>query len=268
MGSNISIDFVRHRYGSRGPLVLQDIDCRIGSGEQLAIVGRSGCGKSTLLHMIAGLLRPSEGVVRIDGAAVTKPSAKWNMMFQKASLFPWMNVVENASLGLLYKGVSKRKAQTTVLPIIEKLGLADKANTNVQRLSGGQQQRVALARSLATQPDALLLDEPFSALDTFTRKTLQSEVSEICRDAGITLVLVTHDIDEAILMADRVVLMADSPGRIEDEVAVPLEWPRDSTSTRFTDFKQSLLHQFDNISNPIPRKIKSGTNPDSVATAA
>lgn len=169
-------------------------------------------------------------------------------MFQKASLFPWMSVVDNASLGLVYSGIKTRDARKMVYPIIEMLGLADKKDVNVQNLSGGQQQRVALARSLATDPDALFLDEPFSALDTFSRSSLQQEVASICRGKGITLVLVTHDVDEAVLMSDRVLIMSENPGRIEVEFTVEVPWPRKAHQPDLMKARSQLMLQFENAS--------------------
>lgn len=247
MGASISLDFISHRFSANKTLILQGINSVIRPSELIALVGRSGCGKSTLLQMMAGLLMPSEGCVRIDGKQITKPSAKWNMMFQKASLYPWMSVKENAGLGLIFSGASKAKIEETVDELLLMLGLIDKKNDNVQNLSGGQQQRVALARSLATNPDVLLLDEPFSALDTFTRSALQEEVPAICRERGITLVTVTHDIDEAVAMADRVLIMSSNPGQIVDEMQLGLGWPRKHIDKQFQALRGELMERFSAI---------------------
>lgn len=202
-----------HRYGHRGQPVLADVSFRVDGGEAVAVVGRSGCGKSTLLHLLAGLIHPSRGEVRIDGAPVRGPSPRWTMMFQQPLLYPWMSVQDNAALGLRFGG-RRAEAPRVVGELLSMVRMAGYAATNVQRLSGGQQQRVALARSLAAGPEILLLDEPFSALDAFTRADLQREVRAIARRLGITLVLVTHDIDEAVLMADRALVMDSHPGRM------------------------------------------------------
>ena len=247
--------------------MLREIDVSIKNGEQVAIIGRSGCGKSTLLHLMAGLIKPSSGVVRINGKSVVKPSAKWNMMFQKASLFPWMSVVENASLGLVYSGVSRTQAHREVRPLLELLGLLEKSDVNVQNLSGGQQQRVALARSLATAPDALFLDEPFSALDTFSRTSLQQEVASICRDKKISMVLVTHDVDEAVIMADRVLIMAENPGRISCEFDVQIPWPRNIEHAAFMNARNALMRQFQKSSLLKPRVLRDATEVHSTVNA-
>lgn len=244
MSTHISIDYITHTFKGQSAPTLTDVELTIKPGQQVALIGRSGCGKSTLLNMLAGLLMPSEGCVRMSGHTVTGPSAKWNMMFQRPSLYPWMSVRQNAELGLVFAG---KKDPKKVEHLLELVGLSDKANDNVQSLSGGQQQRVALARSLATSPDLLLLDEPFSALDAFTRATLQDEVSAIARQEGLTLVMVTHDIDEAVAMADRVVIMAANPGRIVGEKNIDLPSPRDRASREYSHQRAELMTQFDQL---------------------
>jgi NitT/TauT family transport system ATP-binding protein len=244
MGASISLDFITHKFSTSADPTLKDIENRIEPGELVALIGRSGCGKSTLLHMIAGLLIPSDGCVRIKGHQVTKPSAKWNMMFQKASLYPWMSVKENAALGLLFGGMPKPEAESRIDSLLDMVGLHDKKEARIHSLSGGQQQRVALARSLATEPEVLLLDEPFSALDAFTRTQLQEEVPNICHERGITMVMVTHDIDEAIAMADRVLIMSQNPGRIVGELSVDLPWPRRHMEAGFQTLRDELMQQF------------------------
>ena len=257
MGARIALDYLSHRFGSATDLTLADIDLTIEPGEVCTLIGRSGCGKSTLLHAIAGLLIPSEGCVRIDGKQVRKPCAKWNMMFQAASLYPWMSVKENAALGLAFAGSSKTEIDEKVTSLLEMLGLGEKANANVQSLSGGQQQRVALARSLATEPELLLLDEPFSALDAFTRSSLQEEVPAICKELNITVVTVTHDIDEAISMADRVMVMARNPGRIVSELKVDLPWPRRHMDHRFQQLREQLMEMFTATTKTVDEILQS-----------
>jgi ABC-type nitrate/sulfonate/bicarbonate transport system ATPase subunit len=244
MSASISIDFITHTFKNQKNPTLENIELRIESGERIALIGRSGCGKSTLLHMLAGLLLPSEGCVRIQGRQVTKPSEKWNMMFQRPSLYPWMSVEQNVSLGLDFKRIKDPHKIDQLLTLV---GLSDKAKDRVQSLSGGQQQRVALARSLATSPDLLLLDEPFSALDAFTRSSLQDEVSQIAGAEGLTLVMVTHDIDEAVAMADRVLIMSANPGRIVGEEKIDLPFPRDRGSKAFTDSRSKLMRKFESL---------------------
>ena len=217
----IEVENLSHRYRPRAAPVLADVSFRVAAGEAVAVVGRSGCGKSTLLHLVAGLAHPSAGRVRIDGQVVRGPSPRWTMMFQQPLLYPWMNVFDNAALGLRFAG-RKREAASVVGALLAMVKMADTAGARVQSLSGGQQQRVALARSLAAGPQVLLLDEPFSALDAFTRADLQREVRAITRRLGITLVLVTHDIDEAVLMADRALVLDSRPGRIQADLSFAL----------------------------------------------
>ena len=240
----IRVDYITHTFKGQSAPTLQDIELSIAAGEKIALIGRSGCGKSTLLHMLAGLLHPSEGCVRIHGRQVTRPSAQWNMMFQKPSLYPWMTVRQNAELGLVFAGNRDPQRIDGLLYLV---GLTDKADANVQRLSGGQQQRVALARSLATSPELLLLDEPFSALDAFTRASLQDEVSQIADEQGLTLVIVTHDIEEAVAMADRVLIMSANPGRIVGELKVDLPYPRNRTAPPFSRYRERLMRQFEHL---------------------
>lgn len=243
MGAAISIDYITHHYPGQEQPTLKDIQVQAAPGETIALIGQSGCGKSTLLHMLAGLLIPSDGCVRINGHQVIKPSPRWNMMFQKPSLYPWMTVRKNASLGLIFQG-RKRDMQSRIDSLLETVGLTEKAEVNVQSLSGGQQQRVALARSLATEPELLLLDEPFSALDAFTRVALQDEVVRLAHERGISVVFVTHDIEEAVAMADRVLVMGSNPGTITAELEVDIAHPRNRNSQAFVDLKAELMGYF------------------------
>jgi NitT/TauT family transport system ATP-binding protein len=244
MSANISIDFITHTFKGQPEPTLKDIALQISPGEKIALIGRSGCGKSTLLHMLAGLLMPSEGCVRIHGHQVSRPSSKWNMMFQKPSLYPWMNVRQNAELGLVF---AKKKDREKIDYLLDLVGLTEKAEASVQSLSGGQQQRVALARSLATSPDLLLLDEPFSALDAFTRASLQDEVADIASREDLTMVIVTHDIDEAVAMADRVLIMSANPGRIVGEMQIDLPLPRSRASADFSRQREALMNRFESL---------------------
>ncbi|MGC1441319.1 MAG: ABC transporter ATP-binding protein [Burkholderiaceae bacterium] len=218
-GAHIAVEKLSHVYSRGREQALQDIDLQVEPGECLALIGRSGCGKSTLLHMMAGLLKPSTGCVLIDGARVKAPSPEWVMMFQSPCLYPWMTVAQNVGLGLKFTG-RKREIPERVAQMLELVQMQSLAKRNVQDLSGGQQQRVALARSLATSPRVLLLDEPFSALDAFTRHALQRDIRRITRSLEITTVIVTHDISEATRMANRALVMQAAPGRIATECRI------------------------------------------------
>jgi NitT/TauT family transport system ATP-binding protein len=221
-GVDVRIAGVAHSYNASDGPVLKGVDLNIAPGSVVALIGRSGSGKSTLLHIIAGLTRPSEGSVRIGGQAVNGPSPRWVMMFQSPSLFPWMTVAQNAGLGLKYAG-QKTGVEERVAEVLELVDLGSFADRNVQDMSGGQQQRVALARSLAPSPEVLLLDEPFSALDMFTREAMQQDVRAIAKRLGLTLILVTHDVAEAVLMADRAVFLKSGEGVITADTEVALE---------------------------------------------
>ena len=215
-GAHIAAREICHRYRRSNEPTLSDISFEIKPCEAVALVGRSGCGKSTLLHILAGLTAPSAGAVRIDGALVAGPSPDRIVMFQQPHLYPWMSVAENIGLGLKFAGRPRHERDDKVTELLHLVELEGQGARNVQELSGGQQQRIALARSLATQPEVLLLDEPFSALDSVTRRSLQRDVRRIAADIGITLVVVTHDISEAVAMADRAFIMAPNPGRIAE----------------------------------------------------
>jgi NitT/TauT family transport system ATP-binding protein len=243
-GAHIQIDGVSHRYRARDNLVLRDIDIEIQPGEIVAVVGRSGCGKSTLLHILSGLTKNRDGGVYVDGRRVDGPSPNLVMMFQQPSLYPWMSVFQNASLSLRFTG-RKDGAREKVAALLDLVQLPEYIDTNVQQLSGGQQQRVALARSLAPEPAVLLLDEPFSALDTFTRRDLQTVVRTIVRDLGITMVLVTHDIDEAVTMADRAIVMDAHPGRIRGEVPIDLTATSYGGTAAFDAARDAVLEVFE-----------------------
>jgi NitT/TauT family transport system ATP-binding protein len=251
-GVEIKVEGLTHRYNPRSPLTFENVNLQAQPGESLAIIGRSGCGKSTLLHIIAGLLNYSEGTVSLDGQSVQGPSPRWVMMFQAPHLFPWMKVRQNVGIGLHFAGWDKEKSRARVDETLALVELQDFADVNVQDLSGGQQQRVALARSLVMEPELLLLDEPFSALDAFTRSALQRDVRSIAKRLGINLVMVTHDIDEAVLMADRALIMAGSPGRIYEEMQIDLADPRERENPGVQAMRARLMDAFHKAAGRAP----------------
>ena len=243
-GVRISIKDLSHRYTTRSPITFDNVNLESPPGEVLAIIGRSGCGKSTLLHILAGLLHSTSGKVLLDEEPVEKPSPRWVMMFQAPHLFPWMQVSQNVGTGLRFAGWKEAKIAERVNEALELVDLQEYADNNTQDLSGGQQQRVALARSLVMEPELLLLDEPFSALDAFTRAALQRDVRSIAKRLGFNVVIVTHDIDEAVIMADRAVIMAGSPGKIVHELEVDLEDPRDRQDPAVQAMRARLMEAF------------------------
>lgn len=248
-GVRISIDNLAHRYTPKSRLTFDNVRVEARPGEALVILGRSGCGKSTLLHIIAGLLQATSGTLKLDNEEIAGPSPHWVMMFQAPHLFPWMTVERNVGIGLHFAGWDRDKIRERVAETISLVNLDDFAQNNVQDLSGGQQQRVALARSLVMEPEMLLLDEPFSALDAFTRASLQREVRSIAKALGINLVMVTHDIDEAVLMADRALIMAGSPGRIMHDIGVRLPDPRDREDPEVQAMRKRLMDTFEEAVN-------------------
>jgi ABC-type nitrate/sulfonate/bicarbonate transport system ATPase subunit len=263
-GVHIKIQDLTHRYSAKSPITFDKVNLEAKQGEALAIIGRSGCGKSTLLHIIAGLLRPTFGTVHIDNELVAKPSPRWVMMFQAPHLFPWMRVAQNVGIGLHFAGWANDRKRDRVAEAINLVDLQDYANNNVQDLSGGQQQRVALARSLVMEPELLLLDEPFSALDAFTRAALQRDVRSIAKRLGINLVIVTHDIDEAVLMADRALIMAGSPGKIYDELEINLPNPRERQNPAVQAMRARLMDAFHKAAGAVPLSNASEENASDV----
>ena len=248
-GVEIDIRGLTHRYTPKSPLTFEDVSIQATPGESLVIIGRSGCGKSTLLHIIAGLSDGYSGTLKLDREDVKKPSSRWVMMFQAPHLFPWMTVEHNVGVGLHFAGWPKDKIRERVAEAIHLVHMGDYARNNTQDLSGGQQQRVALARSLVMEPEILLLDEPFSALDAFTRAALQKDVRSISKQLGINLVMVTHDIDEAILMADRTLVMAGSPGKIMHDLSIDLPDPRKREDQAVQDKRAHLMQIFHDAVN-------------------
>lgn len=217
--SGIDIDRVSLRYFTkdREILALEDISLSIQPGEMVSIIGQSGCGKSTLLSMMAGILKPSAGSIRVDGQAVTGPSPRVGYMLQQDYLYEWRSILDNVLLGAEIQKRDLAAAKRRALSLLSKCGLGEFVHSYPRELSGGMRQRVALVRTLVTEPDVVLLDEPFSALDSQTRLAIADEVVEVLRSENKSVVLVTHDIGEAIAMTDRVIVLKRRPGRIKSE---------------------------------------------------
>jgi NitT/TauT family transport system ATP-binding protein len=213
----------RGRGASRRLLAVDDVDLQITEGEFLVIVGPSGCGKSTLLDMLAGLTLPSGGQILIDGKPITGPGPDRGMVFQQYALLPWRTARENVEFGLEATGAGKRQRRERAREYLALVGLDDFADSYPHQLSGGMKQRVAIARSLATDPELLIMDEPFGALDALTREALQSQLARIWERTGKTIVFVTHGIDEAVYLGQRVAVMSARPGRIKAVIDIPLK---------------------------------------------
>jgi sulfonate transport system ATP-binding protein len=226
-----------------GVNALERFSAKIQPGEIVAIIGGSGCGKSTLLRAVAGLDRATAGAVTLDGTTIMAPHAKIGIIFQEPRLLPWLSVADNIGFGLSDLPTDIRRDK--VARALARVGLADKASAWPRELSGGQAQRVAIARALVPQPEVLLLDEPFSALDAFTRRDLQDHLLDLWADTRPTLILVTHDVDEAVVLADRVLVMRPRPGRLFQEIQINLGRPRDRNSPHFDAFKRRVLTALD-----------------------
>jgi NitT/TauT family transport system ATP-binding protein len=214
--------------GEDGPVTaLQSVSFKAHRRELICVVGPSGCGKSTLGRILAGLDEPSAGLVELDGREVRGPGSDRGMVFQGYTLFPWRTVVQNVMFGLEMSGKSSHSALAEAMPWVEMVGLGKFANAYPYQLSGGMKQRVAIARALANRPRILIMDEPFGALDAQTRAQMQSYLLQIWKQVDVTIVFVTHDLDEAVFLADRILVMGCNPGRILEVVEVPVPRPRD-----------------------------------------
>jgi ABC-type nitrate/sulfonate/bicarbonate transport system ATPase subunit len=221
---------------------LAAFDLTVEEGELVAILGPSGCGKSTVLNIVAGFLRPTGGRVLLDGREVAGPGADRGVVFQEHALFPWMCVVDNIAFGPRLRGTPKAERVTVARRFIDLVGLVGFERHWPRQLSGGMKQRVAIARALANDPKVLLMDEPFGALDAQTRRTMQDELVKIWAATKKTCLFVTHSVEEALLLSDRVVTMTARPGRIKAIHAVGLPRPRDESGPEFVALKRELTH--------------------------
>jgi sulfonate transport system ATP-binding protein len=232
--------------GRKAHKAVEETSIRVEPGEFVCILGPSGCGKSTLLNSVAGYVTPNSGEVRVDGDVVTKPGPDRGMVFQQYSLFPWKTVKDNVAFGPKMAGQSAPAAESVANTFLEMVGLSRFANRYPAELSGGMQQRVGIARALANYPRVLLMDEPFGALDAQTRLMMQESLLNIWNEFGTTVLFITHDIDEAIFLADRVLIMSASPGRIIADFKVDLPRPRVPEVTAepaFAELKRQCIAQ-------------------------
>ncbi|WP_255757925.1 ABC transporter ATP-binding protein [Massilia sp. erpn] len=225
---------------SREVVALKDIALEIPQGQFVCLLGPSGCGKSTLLNAVAGFSLPSSGRITVDGREVTAPGPERGMVFQEYALFPWMTVAENIAFGLEIKGLDKARIKATVDQLLQMLSLGDFRSRYPKDLSGGMRQRVAIARVLALDSPIMLMDEPFGALDALTRRNLQDELLRIWAELKKTIIFVTHSIEEAIYLADRIVVMTYRPGTVKRDLLVELPRLRDPASADFNALKRDL----------------------------
>ena len=234
--------------GASGPAILSDVSLSLGHGEFTCILGPSGCGKTTLLNLIAGFVRPTSGTLLFRGEPITEPGPERGVVFQEATLFPWLTVLKNVAFGLEQQGKPDKTCTEEALHHLELVGMADHARAYPHTLSGGMKQRVAIARVLALAPDVLLMDEPFSALDANTRERLQDELLRLWQRFGQTVVYVTHSVEEAAFLADRVIVMGPSPRNIRADKPIGLPRPR----TRYSHDMEAVVRDLRRELNALP----------------
>jgi sulfonate transport system ATP-binding protein len=235
-----------------GTSALADVSLQVRPSEIVAVIGGSGCGKTTALRLIAGLDRPSRGAVILDGDRVVEPHPAIGIVFQEPRLLPWLNVADNVGFGLGDRPAAERRDR--VAHALDRVGLASQALRWPRELSGGQQQRVAIARAFVTSPKVLLLDEPFSALDALTRGSLHEHLFRLWEESRPTVVVVTHDVAEAVTLADRIVVMRPNPGRIDDEIALGLARPRDRAAPAVEAAARRVLAALDRSLKPVQKR--------------
>ena len=240
----------------RGPLTaLDNVSIEIHSGEFVCAVGASGSGKSTLLRLIAGLERASRGIVEVDGQPISGPGADRGMVFQKYALYPWLTVAGNVDFGLKLQGLAPGERRNRVAHYLEMVGLSRFARALPKELSGGMRQRVAIARALACQPRILLMDEPFGALDVQTKETMQEFLRDLWQRTGMTVLMITHDVEEAVFLGQRVYLMQSHPGRIDSQLVIDLPEERDyriKSTVPFLQYRERLVDRLRALSGSSP----------------
>lgn len=252
----LSIDQVSRIFPG-GQEALRAIALSIPQGEIVAMVGGSGCGKTTLLRLVAGLDAPSSGRIELDGSDLREPSPDVGIIFQEPRLLPWLTVADNIGFGIA--NLAKAEREERIASVLLRIGLAGFEKRWPRELSGGQAQRVAIARALVTRPKVLLLDEPFSALDAFTRASLHEHLLALWETERLSVLIVTHDVDEAVTLADRIVVMQPKPGRIFTEIGVDLPRPRDKRSDAFHAMSKQVLDALDGSLSEGPSSAKAAT---------
>jgi NitT/TauT family transport system ATP-binding protein len=260
---DIRMVYYQPRTGNR-VLAIEALSTSIGDGEFVSILGPSGCGKSTFLKIVDGLITPTGGHLLVDGQRMDRPGQDRAMVFQDASLFPWYTVVRNVSYGLECQGVSAKEARARALPFVKLVGLGGFESHYPYELSGGMQQRVNLARALAVNPGMLLMDEPFAALDAQTRELMQAELLRVWNEQQKTVLFITHQIDEAVYLSDRVIVMSARPGRVIADITIEIPRPRELTVKR-----SPLFHEYvDRIWELIEGQVKQTMAADRLVPTA
>ncbi|MBU9918925.1 MAG: ABC transporter ATP-binding protein, partial [Fusobacteriaceae bacterium] len=240
---NIKIEGIKKIFTTKQKTqtTLDNVNLEVKKGEFICLLGPSGCGKSTLLNILAGLLEPTEGEIYFDNKKSHEIGSERAVVFQDGALFPWLTVVENVEFGMINKGIEKVEAREKAMKYLKMVHLTKFANSYIHELSGGMRQRVSIARALTIDSDLILMDEPFSALDSQTKSILQMEVQKIWNDTGKTIVFVTHHVEEAVLLADRVIVMGANPGHIKKEFKIELGRPRVQGSLDVTYMVSDIL---------------------------
>lgn len=219
---------------------LKNINLSMKNNEFVSIVGPSGCGKSTMLRLISGLIKPSQGEILLDKKIIDKPSSRKGMVFQKPTLFPWLSVGENVGFSGSLKNEEKIDEKEIDL-MLKKVGLYEFKNSYPKELSGGMAQRVSLIRTMISKPEIFLLDEPLGSLDAFTRMNMQDEILNLWQEIKNLMIMVTHDVEEAVYMSTKIIIMEPRPGRIKEVVDINLDYPRDRTSQKFIEYRNKIL---------------------------
>ena len=246
---NIRKVFISKNEDGKEVISIDDASFTVADGEFVSIIGPSGCGKTTLLRIVAGLETQTSGDVLVNGEPVQGPSPKRGMVFQEYSLFPWKSVIDNVAFGLRMQGIGKQEAREKAREYLDLVGLSEFAASYPNALSGGMKQRVAIARALANDPDVLLMDEPFGALDAQTRNTLQNELLRICKEEKLTVIFVTHSVDEAVYLSDKIIILSARPATVAKEIPIDLPKPRDRTRSTENAIRNDILHLLKEASN-------------------
>ena len=247
MSEYIELNNVRKvfRKDERDTVAIDNISLHIKKGELVSILGPSGCGKTTVLRMIAGLTEPTGGEILVDGSKVMGPGSDRGMVFQDFALFPWRSVWKNVEFGLEIAGVPKAERDAKVERYLEIVGLTDFADARIHELSGGMKQRVGIARAMVNNPKVILMDEPFGSLDAQTRNIMQAGLIKILQKTDQTIVFVTHSVDEAVFLSDRIVILTKRPAKIKEIIEVPWPRPRDRASMEFTALRKRILTELE-----------------------